>query len=69
MKLFYEEVTEKIGDVILASKLREATNEDIVNSLHLHRKGKCPHTVVKDEKDWMYDVRSCAICGKGLGTV
>ena len=67
--IFYEEVTERIGKHVLASKIRSVTTEDFENVIELHKNGKCPHTIVKDTPGWMYDFRSCFICGKGLGTV
>ena len=66
---FFEEVTDRIGEVVLASKVRDATEEDIKKEMENHKNGNCQHTIVKDELGWMYDFRSCAICGKGLGTV
>jgi hypothetical protein len=68
-KVFVEDVTERIGIHVLASTVRGATKEDIKRSLRLHKKGVCDHKVVEDSYGWMYDFRSCAICGKGLGTV
>jgi hypothetical protein len=68
-KVFVEEVTERIGKHVLASKVRDATIDDIKKELKNHKNGKCSHSVVEDEKGWLYDFRSCAICGAGLGTV
>lgn len=67
--LYYEEVTERIGETVLASNVREATEEEVAEARKLHEEGKCPHTIVKDEYGWLYATRSCAICGRGLGTV
>jgi hypothetical protein len=67
--LFYENVTERIGEHVVASTIRPATEEDVSKAKSLHVDGKCPHTIVKDMSGWPYDFRSCAICGKGLGTV
>ena len=66
---FVEIVTERIGNHVLASNIRDATEEDILRDKQLHEQGKCPHNVVVDTLSWMYDFRSCYTCGKGLGTV
>jgi hypothetical protein len=68
-KPFFEEVTERIGEHVLASKIRDATPEDIEKAKKLHKLGKCPHNIVFDTLGYMYDFRECFICGKGLGTV
>ena len=68
-KWFYEKVTDRIGNHILASTVTVATEEQIKEAKDLHENGNCPHTIVEDEVGWLYDTRSCAICGKGLGTV
>lgn len=62
---FFEEVTERIGNCVLASKVRKATAEDVAKAAEQHAAGMCPHNIVVDE----YDFRSCFTCGKGLGTV
>jgi len=67
--LYFEEVTERRGDIVLASNLRKATQQDINEAARLHKLGKCPHTIIVDEHTWLYDFRSCATCGKPLGTV
>lgn len=73
-QVFVEEVTESIksaafGKAVLASKVRDVTEADIDQSLNAHKLGKCDGTVVIDDKGWLYDIRSCAVCGNGLGTV
>lgn len=68
-ELFVETVTERIGPHVIASTIRAATPEDIARAKQLHAKGRCDHSVVKDTDGWLYDIRSCAICGQGLGTV
>lgn len=67
--LYVEEVTERFCGVVIASKIRPATPEDIEKAKALHKLGECPHNVVKDDHGWLYDIRYCAICGEGLGTV
>ena len=68
-ELFFEEVTERIGNHVLASKLHNPSFKEIREAKRLHLKGECPHTIVRDTQAYMYDFRTCAICGKGLGTV
>lgn len=64
-----ETVTERIGGHILASTVRPATEEDVRIAREEHARGECKHNVVEDTSGWLYDTRSCYICGKGLGTV
>jgi hypothetical protein len=66
---YYENVSERIGKQVFASTIEIATEEQIQEARQLNSKGKCPHTIVVDEEGWMYDFRSCAICGKGLGLI
>jgi len=67
--VFYEEITERIGEHVVISTVRPATAEEIVVAQRLNEKGECPHNIIQDEQGWMYDFRSCFTCGKGLGTV
>lgn len=68
-QLYYEKVIEKHGDVIVASKVHRATKKEIATAKHLYKNGKCSHSIIVDIMGWPYDLRSCAICGKSLGTV
>lgn len=68
-QLFYEEVTEVCGSFIICSTVRPATEPEIKEARRLHSTGKCKHKIIQDEERWMYDFRSCAICGKGLGVI
>lgn len=55
---------------VIASKIREATDEEVEAAKVLYNEKKiCDHSYVVDETTWMYDFRTCAICGIGLGTV
>lgn len=67
--LFYEHVTKRIGKVVIASTVREATDKEIKKAETLFKKGKCPHTIVYDEYRWPYWSRTCYTCGEGLGLV
>jgi len=67
---FKEIVTERIGNNILASRIEEVTEEEIKSSKKLFEtQNICAHSIVVDYRSWLYDFRSCHICGKGLGTV
>lgn len=66
---WYEEVLKQIDGHVLQSNIRVATVEEIEQAKELHKQGKCPHTIVIDEYGWLYDMRSCYTCGKGLGIV
>jgi hypothetical protein len=68
-KVFVETVTERIGRSVLASTIRPATKEDVEKARALKAKGQCPHNVIVDQAGWPYDLRSCYVCGEGLGTV
>ncbi len=68
-KPFVEIVTERINGFVLASNIRDVTDDDIKQAEELHKQGKCPHNVVVDTLSYMYDFRECYTCGKGLGTV
>ena len=68
--MFIEVVTERIGDTVVASTVREATQNEVQQARIMHDSyGECNHSVIRDEPGFMYDFRYCAICGKGLGTV
>lgn len=70
MATFYIEIpTETIDGHILSSDLRPATEQEIEFAKQQHTQGRCPHNIVEDETGWLYDVRKCAICGKGLGLI
>lgn len=62
-----EIVKERVGDVIIMSDVRPATEEELEECYKQFLLGQCPHTIVEDTKGWLYDFRSCAICKKGLG--
>lgn len=53
----------------MKSNVRRATEDDIETALALHETGKCDHSIIYDEAGWLYDLRTCAICEEGLGTV
>lgn len=61
-----EEVLERINEHIIQSRCRPATEAEIAEA---RNKPVCDHTIVVDEPGWMYDYRSCYICGHGLGAV
>jgi len=65
----YEEVLERVGDQVLASNIRPATDAEIEEAARLHREGKCPHTIILDEPGWLYDQRFCVTCGDFLGLI
>lgn len=67
--MFFEEVTERIGDFVIASNVRPATGLEVELAQKEHLEGGCKHNIVRDECGWLYDYRFCAICGIGLGVV
>ena len=53
-----------------SSDIRGATKEEYDFALEQYKKNKkCSHNIVHDEAGFMYDFRTCAICGKGLGLI
>lgn len=69
--LWYEHVKEHGWHPaqVMSSNIHEATVEEIALAAELAALGKCPHCIVYDTPGWMYDARTCATCGEGLGTV
>lgn len=68
-ELFVEEVIEAIDGVVIQSNLRPATMEDITLAEMAKQNGDCPHNIIKNTTTWLYDIRSCATCGAGLGII
>lgn len=69
-KIYFEEVRERFCGHIISSTVREATNKEIKTAkTNFEKTGKCLHNLIIDEPAWLYDYRSCAICGAGLGAI
>lgn len=66
---YFEEVTQRIGDTVIASNVRPATKKEIDFAAYLNSLRKCPHTIIEDEYGWPYDLRYCKICKKFLGYI
>lgn len=65
-----EVVTSRMGNVILASTVKPASEQDIQEAKEqFANTGKCDHRIVVDEDCWPYSVRSCYICNAGLGVL
>lgn len=68
--VYVETVTERLCGTVLASTIRPATVHEVQRANARYASGgQCDHTLIKDEAGWMYDYRSCAVCGKGLGAI
>jgi|CXWL01.1.fsa_nt_gi hypothetical protein len=68
--MLYKEIAlETIDDIVLSSDVCPATEQEIEYAKEQHAQGHCPHNIVIDDSGWLYGIRKCAICGKGLGTV
>lgn len=53
-----------------SSSVRLATEKEIENALvEFLSNGVCDHSLIFDDRGWMYDFRYCAICKAGLGVV
>jgi len=69
-QLFVETVHERFVGHVIRSDVRPATPEEVQKKKETYEQtGECDHTIVKDDYGWLYDIRSCGICGTGLGTV
>lgn len=68
-QLFYEEVTNRCGGIVIASNIHPATDKEIRDAQRLYQSGKCPHTIIRDTEGWPYDIRHCVTCGENLGIV
>lgn len=65
-----EVVKETFCNTVISSDLKEVTVEEVVEAKEtFQRSGYCDHSLVEDVPGWLYDIRSCAICGKGLGAI
>lgn len=68
--IYVEDVTSRIGEHVVASTCREATLDEVERAVARHAEsGECEHNLFTDDSGYMYDVRSCAICGRGLGAI
>lgn len=70
-KMYYEEIIDgnrKTG-LIFSSTVIKAKQNQIKDSILAHQVGECDGSIVYDESEWMYDIRYCAICGRGLGLI
>lgn len=68
-KPYVENVTESFGGQIISSDVTPATEKDVREAQTLHGQGNCPHNIVTDEAGYMYDTRTCFVCGKFLGLI
>ena len=69
-KYFREVVTERVGPIVIASDIIPVTEDKVLKAkAEFMCSGLCDHSLIYDEKGWLYDFRMCAVCGKGLGTV
>ena len=69
-KLYFEEIIEGSHEyMVVSSKVTPATKAQIKKAQEEFKAGKCKHQIIYDEAGWLYDVRSCGICGVGLGLI
>ncbi len=73
MKYYREFVTEEGPDgQVMASELKQVSVGEVLLYAQDVRHGgvrQCDHRYVVDTPGFIYDIRQCAVCGKGLGTV
>lgn len=67
--MWVEIPTIKMGEHIIASTARQATENEISDCRELHSAGKCPHSVFIDKPAYMYDLRHCAICDRFIAFI
>ena len=55
---------------VISSKIRELQPGELETATKLYEETKiCDHSIVYDTPTWMFDFRTCGVCGRGLGTV
>lgn len=54
---------------VIASHIEDMSESEIENSIRLHKAGRCGHMPIRDEEGFMYDIRTCALCGAHLGFI
>jgi hypothetical protein len=65
-----EVVTERFAGQIIASTLEDVHDAEIEQERQrVTNGGSCTHSIVKDEPGYLYDIRTCVICGQGLGAI
>ena len=68
--VFREVVTEKFAGHITTSRIEEPTKPELDRAYETFRTTqKCTHEYCWDEQAYMYDIRRCAIWGKGMGLI
>jgi hypothetical protein len=68
-EFYIEIVKEKFCGHIIQSEVRKATKEEIAEAELNYLAGNCKHSLVQDSASFLFDFRSCALCGSGLGVV
>lgn len=65
-----EIVIERVTGRITQSVLEGVSQEELDQARKDYQVSKqCDHSLVVDERGWMYDFRKCAVCGEGLGAI
>lgn len=67
--MMLEIVHETFGGFVLSSSLRVPTESEIIEARQKHAEGRCDHRLIRDEPNWLYDFRYCAICDRFLGFI
>lgn len=68
-RVFVEEVQIQGPFAPIVSTFRKPTDEEISSALTVVNKEDCKHTLFYDTPSYMYDIRSCATCGRLLGLI
>jgi hypothetical protein len=66
MEAYVEYDKELFCGCVIASKVREATKEEIEIARQEFANDNCKHRLHKDEAGFMYIERKCAFCGEFL---
>lgn len=51
------------------SHVREVKRSDVDEAYESFKNGECKHILRADSYGYMFDVRYCVLCGKGLGFI
>jgi hypothetical protein len=68
----FKEIVKDVGPdgIPLASDVVEVPQSEVDAAKAVYSSGGgCTHEYVKDEDCWPYSIRSCLVCGAGLGLV
>lgn len=70
MPIKREIIEETYCGQVISSRLEDVSTDEIIKATEIFLDtANCDHSIVSDSPGYMYDIRTCAICGEGLGTI